>query len=77
MPCAKASSSRNALFPPGAGNPMSARHRVEDVDQVSLIDLLDTDEHSPRTVLVELSYSTPRGERRITVRRLSGTEGSS
>ncbi len=56
---------------------MSARHRVEDVDQVSLIDLLDTDEHSPRTVLVELSYPTPRGDRRITVRRLSGTAQSS
>ncbi len=37
---------------------MSARHRVEDVDQVSLIDLLDTDEHSPRTVLVLLSVET-------------------
>jgi hypothetical protein len=24
---------------------MSARHRVEDVDQVSLTDLLDADEH--------------------------------
>ncbi len=56
---------------------MNARHRVEDVDQVSLIDLLDADEHSLRTVLVELSYPTPRGDRRITVRRLSGTAESS
>jgi hypothetical protein len=53
---------------------MSARHRAEDVDQVSLTDLLDADEHLPRTVLVELSYATSRGDRRITVRRLSDPE---
>ncbi len=56
---------------------MNARHRVEDVDQVSLIDLLDADEHSLRTVLVELSYLTPRGDRHFTVRRPSDTEESS
>jgi hypothetical protein len=53
---------------------MSARHRAEDIDQVSLTDLLDADEHLPRTVLVELSYATSRGDRRITVRRLSDPE---
>jgi hypothetical protein len=55
---------------------MSARHRAEDIDQVSLTDLLDADEHLPRTVLVELSFATSRGDRRITVRRLSDFEES-
>ena len=40
---------------------MNARHRAEDIDQVSLTDLLDDDEHLPRTVLVELSYATSQG----------------
>jgi hypothetical protein len=56
---------------------MSARHRAEDADQVSLMDLLDPDQPSPQTVLVELSYPTPRGDRRITVRRLPDPEQSS
>jgi hypothetical protein len=60
----------------GPGSAMSARHRAEDVDQVSLTDLLDADEHLPRTVLVELSYATSRGDRQITVRRLSDSEES-
>ena len=55
---------------------MSAHHRAEDIDQVSLTDLLDADEHLPRTVLVELSFATSRGDRRITVRRLSDFEES-
>jgi hypothetical protein len=56
---------------------MSAQHRAEDVDQVALTELLHADEQSPRMVLVELLYPTPRGERRITVRRLSDPEESS
>jgi hypothetical protein len=38
---------------------MSARHRAEDADQASLMELLDPDEHRPPTVLVELSFATP------------------
>jgi hypothetical protein len=56
---------------------MSARHRAEDADQASLMELLDPDQHSPQTELVELSFSTPRGDRRMTVRRLSDPEQSS
>jgi len=55
---------------------MSARHRAEDADQASLMDLLDPDQHPPETVLVELSFLTPRGDRRITVRRLCDPEQS-
>ncbi len=61
----------------GRGRPMSTRHRAEDADQASLMDLLDPDQHSPQTVLVELSFPTPRGDRQITVRRLSDPEQSS
>ena len=61
----------------GRGGPMSARHRAEDLNQVSLMDLLATDEHSPQTVLVYLFYPTPRGDRQITVRRLSAPEQGS
>ena len=55
---------------------MSARHRAEDLNQVSLMDLLASDEHSLQTVLVDLFYPTPRGNRQITVRRLSDPEQS-
>jgi hypothetical protein len=53
---------------------MSARHRAEDADQASLMELLDPDEHRPPTVLVELSFATPRGDRRLIVQRLSDLE---
>jgi len=33
---------------------MSARHRAEDADQASPMELLDPDQHRPPTVLVEL-----------------------
>ena len=56
---------------------MSARHRAEDVDQASLMELLDPDRHRTSTVLMELSFATPRGDRRLTVRRLSDLEQSS
>jgi hypothetical protein len=56
---------------------MSARHRAEDADQASLMELLDPDEHRPPAVLVELSFPTPRGDRRLTVRRPSDLEQSS
>jgi len=55
---------------------MSARHRAEDADQASLMELLDPDEHRPPAVLVELSFP-PRGDRRLTVRRPSDLEQSS
>jgi hypothetical protein len=53
---------------------MSARHRAEDADQASLMELLDPDEHRPPTVLVELSFAIPRGDRRLIVQRLSDLE---
>ena len=56
---------------------MSARHRAEDADRASLMELLDPDPQRPPTVLVELSFATPRGDRRLTVRRLSDLEQSS
>jgi hypothetical protein len=61
----------------GRGGPMSARHRAEDADRASLMELLDPDPQRPSTVLVELSFATPRGDRRLTVRRLSDLEQSS
>ena len=62
------------LSPAARGRPMSARHRAEDADQASLRELLDPDPQRPQTVLVELFFPTPRGDRRLTVRRLSDLE---
>ncbi len=51
------------LSPAARGRPMSARHRAEDAGQASSMELLDPDPQRPSTVLVELSFPTPRGDR--------------